>query len=226
MKLVLFDCDGTLVDGAGLICATMDRMFEEAGLAPPPAALTRGVIGRSLDLAILELLPTERHDDLPHLVERYKDHYVRIRTDRAYHDPVYDGVPDMIEALAAREDILLGIVTGKSRKGVAAVFDAHGFGHHFLTIRTADDCASKPHPAMVLECCFEAGVEAKDTLVVGDTVYDMEMAVSAGATAIGVDWGYGSVEALRGAGAVAILSEPAELFAHLPERLAEGEVNA
>ncbi|MCP1200709.1 HAD-IA family hydrolase [Notoacmeibacter sp. MSK16QG-6] len=217
MKLVLFDCDGTLVDGAGLICATMDATFAEHGLPLPPTKATRNVIGRSLDLAIAELLPANAASDVPHLVQRYKEHYHRMRLAGQYADPIYDGIAELIATLEMRDDVLLGIVTGKSRRGVASVFAAHGFGDHFVTVRTADDCPSKPHPAMVWECCSETGMEPADTLVIGDTVYDMEMAVSADARAIGVDWGYGSVDALRRAGAEVVLSRPDQLLTCLPE---------
>ncbi|WP_114391134.1 HAD-IA family hydrolase [Notoacmeibacter marinus] len=215
MKLVLFDCDGTLVDGAGLICATMDATFAEHGLPLPSTRATRNVIGRSLDLAIAELLPQGAAADVPHLVREYKENYQRIRQTGQYTDPLYEGIAELVAQLAARDDLLLGIVTGKSRRGVANVFATHGFGDHFVTVRTADDCPSKPHPAMVRECCAETGMEVADTLVIGDTVYDMEMAVSAGAHAIGVDWGYGAVDALRRAGAGAVLSHPDQLLAHL-----------
>ncbi|RLQ87833.1 HAD-IA family hydrolase [Notoacmeibacter ruber] len=217
MKLVLFDCDGTLVDGAGLICATMDETFAEHGLSHPDQLATRGVIGRSLDLAIAELLPETYQPNLPQLVERYKSNYRRLRLEGGHVDPIYDGMAELISGLADRDDVLLGIVTGKSRRGVESVFEAHGFGHNFVTVRTADDCPSKPHPAMVLECCAEVGTDPTEAIVVGDTVYDMEMAVSAGATAIGVDWGYGTVEDLLRTGAFAVLSQPSELLDHLPQ---------
>ncbi len=227
MKLVLFDCDGTLVDGAGLICAAMDHTFDEAGLAAPDPHRTRGVIGRSLDLAIAELLPPDRHPELPHLVQRYKDHYAACRATGRYDDPIYDGIAELVAMIAGRPDVLLGIVTGKSRRGVASIFEAHGFGGHFVTVRTADDCPSKPHPAMVLECCAETGIAPEEAVVVGDTVYDMEMAVSAGAAAIGVDWGYGEPEALCGAGARAVLSHPRQLLDHLPNiKMMQGACDA
>jgi phosphoglycolate phosphatase len=70
--------------------------------------------------------------------------------------------------------------------------------------RTADDCPSKPHPAMVQECCEASGISPADTIVIGDSIYDMEMAKAAGASALGVAWGYGAVDALERSGADAI----------------------
>ena len=104
------------------------------------------------------------------------------------------------------------MVTGKSRRGVDRVMETHGFGRHFLTIRTADDCPSKPHPAMVLECCAEMGIDPAVTFVVGDAIYDMQMARNAGARAIGVAWGYHPREGLIASGAHQVLAAPAELL--------------
>jgi phosphoglycolate phosphatase len=58
-----------------------------------------------------------------------------------------------------RDDVILGVVTGKSRRGLAMPFLSITKCASFFTTRTADDCPSKPHPAMVLECCAEAGID-------------------------------------------------------------------
>ncbi|MAW85751.1 MAG: HAD family hydrolase [Phyllobacteriaceae bacterium] len=215
MKLVLFDCDGTLVDSAGLIHGCMERTFAEADLAPPAPEATRGVIGLSLDLAIARLLAREVDEAIGGLVQRYKHHFVAMRAEQDLRENLYDGIADLIAGLAARDDILIGMVTGKSRRGVTAVFETHGFGSHFLTVRTADDCPSKPHPAMVQECCAETGIDPADTLVVGDAIYDMQMACAASAGAIGVAWGYSTPDALRQHGARDVLDHPAALLNHL-----------
>jgi phosphoglycolate phosphatase len=110
--------------------------------------------------------------------------------------------------------VLIGAVTGKSRRGLVHVLETHGFAPDFVVSRTADDCPSKPHPAMVTECCSETGMNPADTIVIGDAIYDMQMAKAAGATAIGVSWGYASVEDLVAAGADAIVYRPAEILKH------------
>ncbi|PHP65025.1 HAD family hydrolase [Zhengella mangrovi] len=215
MKLVLFDCDGTLVDSAGIIHGCMERTFAEAQLPVPTPEGTRGIIGLSLDIAIARLLAREVDDEIGGLVQRYKHHFVSMRAAPDFREDLYDGIAPLIASLALRDDILIGMVTGKSRRGVESVFQTHGFGQHFLTVRTADDCPSKPHPAMVLECCAETGMDPKDTLVVGDAIYDMQMAKAAGAVAIGVSWGYGAADELRRHGADAVLEHPSGLHDHL-----------
>lgn len=212
MKLVLFDCDGTLVDSAGIIHACMVATFREAGLPEPEANATRKIIGLTLDLAIATLLDRPLDAECGRLAERYKQHFVVIHGQPGFHEPLYDGIDTLIGALAGRDDVLLGMVTGKSRRGVKRVLSTYGFEGHFVTIRTADDCPSKPHPAMVLECCAETGIDPASTFVVGDAIYDMQMAKSAGARAFGVSWGYHDRDGLIASGADIVLRTPGELL--------------
>ncbi|MGH6763820.1 MAG: HAD-IA family hydrolase [Phyllobacterium sp.] len=212
MKLVLFDCDGTLIDSADIIHGCMARTFREAGLNVPELQHTRSIIGLSLDLAIGRLLDRDVDDEIIHLAEQYKANFRLMRLEPGFHEPVFDGIVDLLDTLSRHDEILIGMVTGKSRRGVRAIFDAHGFGPHFLAVRTADDCPSKPHPAMVLECCSELGVDPAATIVVGDAIYDMQMAKSAGARAVGVSWGCETIERLRSVGADDILEHPNDLL--------------
>ncbi|WP_109576223.1 HAD-IA family hydrolase [Aminobacter sp. AP02] len=212
MKLVLFDCDGTLVDSADIIHGCMVATFREADLPEPTTEATKSIIGLTLDLAIATLLGRPRDAECARLAERYKEHFIAWRQLPSFHEPLYDGIAELIEALSRRDDVIIGMVTGKSRRGVQRVLETYGYEHHFLTIRTADDCPSKPHPAMVLECCAETGIDPASTYVVGDAVYDMQMARSAGARAIGVSWGYHHREGLFATGAHAVLDTPAELL--------------
>ena len=215
MKLVLFDCDGTLVDSAATIHACMEATFHDAGLTPPSFSETKSVIGLSLDLAIAKLRDRAVDREIVAMVPRYKEHFLKVRTHPDFHEPLYDGIDDLMNALTDRDDLLIGMVTGKSRRGVKAVLETHGFEPHFVTSRTADDCPSKPHPAMVLECCSETGIDPRDTFVVGDAIYDMQMARSAGARAIGVSWGYAPDDELVAHGCEQILRTPADLHLHL-----------
>lgn len=212
LKLVLFDCDGTLVDSADIIHGCMLATFREAGLPEPTPDATKSIIGLTLDLAIATLLERPRDAECARLAERYKEHFIASRQLPNFHEPLYDGIAELIETLAKRDDVLIGMVTGKSRRGVQRVLETYGFERHFVTIRTADDCPSKPHPAMVLECCAETGIDPASTYVVGDAIYDMQMARSAGARAIGVAWGYHHRDGLFATGAHAVLTTPGELL--------------
>jgi phosphoglycolate phosphatase len=216
MKLVLFDCDGTLVDSGKLIHEVMVRTFVHHGFEQPDYAATKSIIGLTLDTAIARILGQDEVDErVLAMTQHYKDLYSPVREEPEFQEPLFEGIEEMMAALAAREALLMGAVTGKSRKGLNLIVDTHGFHKTFFVSRTADDCPSKPHPAMVLECCSEAGVDPTDTVVIGDAVYDILMAKAAGAKAIGVSWGYGGVDEMMAAGADAIVHTPAEILAHI-----------
>ncbi len=211
MILVLFDCDGTLVDSQHGIAEAMARTFKEHGLLAPAIAQTRRIVGLSLARAIAELLGESDMARANRMAETYKRHFFALRSEPDFQEPLYVGAREAVRRLARQEQILIGMVTGKSRRGVDAVLGHHGLRETFQVIRTADDCPSKPHPAMVLECCAETGIGPEATLVVGDTVFDMAMAVAARAVPLGVGWGYHEAEELTEAGAHRVLNHFDEL---------------
>jgi phosphoglycolate phosphatase len=223
MKLVIFDCDGTLVDSQHIIFAAMEKAFAQHGLPRPDHAAVRAVVGLSLATAIQRLVPLADAAALESLVESYKAAFAQFRGNPAFEEPLFPGARKAIEALRERGDVVLGIATGKSRRGVDHVLAMHGLQHHFTTVQTADIHPSKPHPAMIQYAMSDAGVGPQDTAMVGDTSYDMIMALAAGVTAIGAGWGYHSVEDLNTAGAHAIVPEFASLGAVLDRLLAERE---
>lgn len=215
MKLALFDCDGTLVDSAALIHEVMARTFVAFGHPRPAIESTKSIIGLTLDIAIARMQGKPHVDDeAVAMTAHYKKIYMDVRGEPGMDVPLFNGIKTVIAALAARDDILIGAVTGKSRRGLVSVLEIHGFAPHFIVSRTADDCPSKPHPAMVSECCDETGMNPADTVVIGDAIYDMQMAKAAGAKAIGVSWGYASVDELIAAGADAIAHHPNDVLDH------------
>ena len=213
MKLALFDCDGTIVDSAAIIHACMERTFDDFGVPKPELDHTKSIIGLTLDIAIAQMLGRPLDPEVTAMTARYKEHFMLYREEGGPLESMYEGLMELISGLAARDDMILGVVTGKSRRGLDAILAHHGLTSLFFTTRTVDDCPSKPHPAMVLECCAEAGVDPEHTFVIGDAVYDMQMAVSAGACPIGVSWGYGPVDALKAAGAGHVVSNADEIAA-------------
>ncbi len=213
MRLVLFDCDGTLVDSAHLIHEVMARTFADFGYERVGLEATKGIIGLTLDIAIARLQGKPHVDEEAlAMTAHYKKIFMGARGEPGYQEPLFPGIETLIRRLERQDDMIIGAVTGKSRRGLDAIRAAHGFEATFFVSRTADDCPSKPHPAMVAECCAETGIDAARTVVIGDAIYDMQMAKAAGAHAVGVAWGYASVPELVEAGADHILREPAELL--------------
>lgn len=214
MKLVLFDCDGTLVDSAVRIHETMRRTFRAYGYTEPTLAETKTIIGLSLDLSIARLLGRALVDDEVEAMRlHFKSLFAEVHADPNMLEQLFPGIADLIGTLADRSDITIGAVTGNSRRGLTHILNMHQLETHFVVSRTADDCPSKPNPAMVLECCVEAGFNPADAIVVGDAVFDMQMAAAAGARSIGVAWGYGEITDLQDAGASGIVFHPEEIAA-------------
>ncbi len=213
-KLAVFDCDGTLVDGQADICDTMEQAFERAKLTPPPRNDVRRIVGLSLPVAIRNLVPGIPDDDVKNVVEYYKSAYFARRQEGLLHEPLYDGIADLLDRL--RDDgWQLAVATGKSDRGLEAVLAAHNIRGHFVSLQTADRHPSKPHPAMLEAAVFEAGARARDTVMIGDTTFDIMMAAEANIRSIGVAWGYHEPHELTEAGAAGIAAEVSELEALL-----------
>jgi phosphoglycolate phosphatase len=212
LKLVVFDVDGTLVDSQDLIVAAQAETFRAHGMTPLSRERSLSIVGLSLVQAFRVLAPDGPAESL---AEGYKRAFQKLRQDPAYREPVFPGAAELLTELSARDDAVLGIATGKSRRGVAHLLERHGWQKLFSTIQTADDAPSKPHPAMLEQALAETGADPRASLMVGDSTFDMVMARAAGIGAVGVSWGYHRSEALREAGAEAIVSSYAELRAYL-----------
>jgi phosphoglycolate phosphatase len=209
-RLVVFDCDGTLVDGQAAICQTMEAAFASTGLVAPERNMVRRMVGLSLPYALRELAPDASDEQRHAVVEAYKTGFRDLRLSGALREPLYDGIAGLIDELSG-EGWQLAVATGKSDRGLHACLDTHGIRHRFVSLQTADRHPSKPHPAMLEAALFEAAVQPGDAVMIGDTSFDMEMAVAAGVRAIGVAWGYHEAHELREAGAVAVAETAEEL---------------
>ena len=211
LRLALFDCDGTLVDGQAGVINAMEAAFSGAGLPLPQRHLIRRAVGLSLPQAIRLLAPDLPEELRKELDQAYRDSFRAARESGALVEPLYDGIAELIGTLSAA-GWLLGVATGKSRRGLDHCLAMHGLTAHFCTLQTADSHPSKPHPSMVDAALAESGADQGATVMIGDTQYDMAMAVNAGVRAIGVDWGYHTAQELRDAGAEAVARDPAHLM--------------
>lgn len=204
--LVLFDCDGTLVDSQHAILAAMEEACAAVRIPALEPMAVRQIIGLSLPQAVAELLPEADPQTRAEVVEQYKQAYHRNRSSGRHVDPLYPGIRETLAALD-EAGALLGVATGKSRRGLEAVLAHHRLEERFVTLHTADDGPGKPAPDMVLAALRATGAAAEQAVMIGDTVFDISMARNARIASIGVAWGYHHVDELKDAGADRLVAQ-------------------
>jgi phosphoglycolate phosphatase len=214
--LIAFDCDGTLVDSQHVILAAMTEAFGAHALGAPDPAAVRRVVGLSLETAVAALLPQLDATVHAAVADAYRHAFFALRTRPGHEEPLFPGALAALDALCHPE-VFLGICTGKSRRGLLAVLERHGLIDRFHTMQTADVCAGKPDPEMVMRAMGEVGAAPDETVLIGDTTYDMEMARRAQVWAIGVGWGYHEADEMRAAGAHRVVGAFDDLAAALVE---------
>jgi phosphoglycolate phosphatase len=209
--LIVFDCDGTLADSQHIITEAMRFAFESTGLAAPERSSILRIVGLSLDEAVAALAPDQREAIRDEIVSAFRERSAALRLTATMREPMFPGAAPLLRSLVEREDVILGLATGKSKRGVARIIEQHGLDGIFATVQTADDAPSKPHPGMLLQAMDDTGTSPATAVMIGDTSYDMLMAASANVASIGVTWGYHTKAELRQAGAKMIVHSFAEL---------------
>jgi len=213
VRLVVFDVDGTLSDSQHHIHSAMSWAFAALGLPAPSLAQVTQIVGLSLPQAVAQLAPDLAPIPRAQIVDAYKASYRERRLSEPA--PLYPGAADCLRRLAARKDLVLGIATGKSRRGLDSLLEFHELERFFVTRQVADDHPSKPHPSMLLAALAETGTQSQNAVMIGDTSFDMEMGRAARLATIGVTWGYHSREHLVAAGAGRLVDDFAALLAAL-----------
>ena len=192
LKLAVFDVDGTLVDSQAHIMAAMSLAFSNLGFDVPTREAVLSLVGLSLHVMMPRLAPQADQEVHGALVQGYKDAFVQLRGESRVGEtmPLFPAALETLAELRAQPNLLLGVATGKSRRGLDKVLESHGLTKTFVTEHVADHHPSKPHPSMLQACLSDTGVAAERAVMIGDTAYDMEMAKAAGLYAVGVSWGY------------------------------------
>lgn len=185
-ELIIFDWDGTLVDSIGRIVESIRAAATQCGLPRLEEEPIKGIIGLAIKDAILTLYP--QLVDQPELTafqQHYAEHYLALE---ASPSPAYPGVAQGLAFLAG-QGYRLAVATGKTRRGLDRVMPAHDWSCLFETTRCADETASKPDPRMLNEILAHCGVAPERALMVGDSIFDLQMAINAGMDAVGVSYG-------------------------------------
>ena len=209
--LIVFDCDGTLADSQHIITEAMRFAFQSTGLVAPERSSVLRIVGLSIGEAVAALAPDQCQARREEVVRVFRERSTALRLNPNMREPMFPGAASLLRTLTEREDVILGLATGKSRRGASRIIEQNGLDGAFATIQTADDAPPKPHPAMLFQAMRETGTSPEMTIMIGDTSYDMLMAASAKVAGIGVTWGYHTKAELRHAGAKTIVHSFAEL---------------
>ena len=193
IKLVIFDWDGTISDSVARIVDSMQSAAVELDMAMPTYLEVKEIIGLGLTEAVFRLFPKATQEQVFQLQTSYSRHY---RAEDSAPCPFFPGVEETLHQLKA-DGYQLAVATGKSRAGLDRVLLSLGMENFFHNSRCADETLSKPHPLMLEELLAEFDLPAEAAVMIGDTEFDMEMAVNAGMPRIAVSYGAHHVDRLK-----------------------------
>lgn len=206
-SLIIFDWDGTLMDSEARIVACIQNAARDAGQPVPAPSAARDVIGLGLQQAMQRLFPGTDKATEQRLIEGYRAHWMGEGLEPAY---MFAGAQQLLHDLDAA-GYRLAVATGKSRRGLDSSLNDSGLTDLFHATRCADETSSKPHPQMLEELLTDLNTSVAEALMIGDTVYDMQMARSARVDAVGVTHGVHPRERLLAEGALACFDDLATL---------------
>lgn len=213
-QLIMFDWDGTLMDSAQKIANCLHASAQEVGLPAVTDQRAKSIIGLGLDDAMNELWPNTPSATVSRLVAAYKHHFVHVdQTQQGIFEGVVDGLTELNKSGA-----FLAVATGKSRVGLQRVLDDYDFHDYFVVTKCADETRSKPHPQMVNEILEYTSIERINSIMIGDTSFDMQMAASAKVDGLGVSYGVHAEDEIKNAGAVDVVHSFDEVVGWLFER--------
>lgn len=213
-SLVVFDWDGTLMDSTPAIVAALQGACRDMNLPVPPDETASWIIGLGLADALRTAVPTLTQDLWQPFAQRYQYHYLT----RDHELRLFQGIEQLLGDLAA-SGAQLAVATGKSRRGLNRALEATGLGPRFDATRCADETHSKPNPAMLFELMEELGVAPENTVMIGDTSHDLNMAQSAGVHGVGVSYGAHPLADLQACSPAALVHDVRELSGWLMPRI-------
>jgi phosphoglycolate phosphatase len=210
-QLIIFDWDGTIMDSAQKISNCIQASARDVGLDAPTSEQAKSIIGLGLFEALRRLFPAASDSQINAMIGAYKHHFV---TADGTEQKLFDGV---VQGLQLLEDsgAVLAVATGKSRVGLDRAFAELDLRHHFIASRCADETRSKPHPQMLLEILDFTAIDPDKAIMVGDTIFDLDMAANAKMAGLGAGYGVHSEQMLLDSKALAVLKNFNDIIAWL-----------
>jgi phosphoglycolate phosphatase len=210
-KYIIFDWDGTVMDSAGKIVACMQKAAKLSELPIPSAQQVEHIIGISLLPAIQQLFSIGEVE-----AAKVSSHYksVFLNEDKTAC-PLFPSALTTLENLSQHAQ--LAVATGKARRGLERAFDLTQTRSFFENSRCADEAESKPSSDMLIQLLNDWEIKPEEALMVGDTIYDMQMAQNINMPRVAVSFGVHSVDKLAVHEPLEIIDNFADIlkFSHL-----------
>jgi phosphoglycolate phosphatase len=207
--LLIFDWDGTLVDSIDWIVYCVQTAAQRCNCPAPSPQAAKDIIGLSIQEAMNTLFPEVSSEIQQQMIAHYSELFFSKQTTA---DDLFAGVEEMLMQLK-QAGYQLAVATGKTRSGLDKVLHSTGMKNLFTVTRCSDETASKPHPLMLEEIMQYTGISPQRTLMIGDSVHDLQMAQNAQISAIGVTCGAHSAEVLQQYQPLFCIAQPIELLA-------------
>ncbi|WP_409439621.1 HAD family hydrolase [Psychromonas sp. GE-S-Ul-11] len=201
-QLIIFDWDGTLMDSLDKIVLCMQQAAQKVAIPVPSEEAVKHIIGLSLEKAAEQLFPALPYGKQQALVDAYRDQY---HANQHIDTPFYNGISELLINLQQR-GYLLAVATGKGRVGLDRMIAKTNTSTLFNATVCADEANSKPDPLMIRQLLDKLSISADQAIMIGDSIYDLEMAANAGVDSLGVSYGVHSAELLMQARPKAILN--------------------
>ena len=205
---ILFDLDGTLVDSRPAIVGGLNATLRELGEPERPEAELVPRIGPPIHDTWAWLL-NRPVDEVEDVVTAYRDRY---RVTMLGGTLVYDGVPELLDQLAAAGH-LLGVATSKTQSAAVDILEHLGLAHHFTTIRGPVPPSTEDKAATVGRALAAMGLTTGEgAVLIGDREHDVHGGHAHGLRVIGAAWGYAAPGELEAAGAGQLVAAPLDLL--------------
>lgn len=210
-KLAIFDWDGTLMDSVAHIVDSMQQAAYVVGETVPSVSEVRHIIGLGLPEAIALLFPRTTLTKREEIRHQYASYFL---AHSASKSELFAGVEPLLAQLS-QQGYLLAIATGKSRLGLDRVLAQTGIGHYLVATRCADETASKPHPLMLQQLLDYTRASPQESIMIGDSSYDMEMAQRLAMPRLAVSYGVHGIDVLKQYQPLAIVDNLYQLHDYL-----------
>jgi phosphoglycolate phosphatase len=210
LRLAVFDLDGTLIDSANTIVESVQACWDACGFPEVSPDQIRRIIGLPWEESIKALMPDAGEPEILKVRGYYDEVNRGVRPRPVRQEALFEGIADVLNELEAK-GYLLAVVTSRNSRLLGKMLDRLGLDGRFVSLRTPDHGPGKPNPHLLLETMDLAGVRPEETAMIGDTTWDVMMAVNAKTSGIGVTWGVHEADELHEAGAHHVADAVADL---------------